>query len=173
MSESKYIELAKKLKALSDRGVGGEKYNAEQQLKRLMNKHGLTVEDIEGEKKEFHYFKVPTDGSRLFGQVASTVLGKGFDLLRDRRKQKYLVIETTASDAIEIESKFDFYYNAFAKELDVFYSAFLVANDLYPKNGDVIDAGDLPKEELEKIKKIQKMAAGMDAQSFFKRLTAK
>lgn len=43
----KYIELAKKLKELADRGTGGEKVNAEQQLTRLMEKHGITLEDIE------------------------------------------------------------------------------------------------------------------------------
>ena len=49
---SKYIELAKKLKALADRGIGGEKINAEKMLNALMKKHKISIEDIEGEKQE-------------------------------------------------------------------------------------------------------------------------
>ena len=169
---NKYITLAKKLKALAENGVGGEKYNAERQLKKLMVKHGFTLEDIEGEKKDYHYFKVSRDGIRLFGQVAATVIGKGYDMLKDRTRKGFVVIETTVSDAIEIESKFDFYFKAYKKELDAFYLAFITANNLFPKDGDTIDASELSAEEIARIKKAQKMAAGMEAQSYLKRLSA-
>ncbi len=39
----KIIELAKKLKALSERGEGGEKLNADRMLKDLMNKHDISL----------------------------------------------------------------------------------------------------------------------------------
>ena len=39
--------LAKKLKELADRGIGGEKQNAEKKLKMLMSKYGITPEMLE------------------------------------------------------------------------------------------------------------------------------
>lgn len=37
-------EILRKLKALADRGVGGEKVNAEELLKKMMAKYGVTEE---------------------------------------------------------------------------------------------------------------------------------
>ena len=55
---SKNIELAKKLKALADKGIGGEKSNAEAMLNNLMKKHNITIEEIEGEKLMDFFFKI-------------------------------------------------------------------------------------------------------------------
>lgn len=46
MENSKYLELAKKIKALADRGVGGEKINAAAMLELHMTRHGITMENI-------------------------------------------------------------------------------------------------------------------------------
>lgn len=40
-------ELLQKLKALADRGVGGEKVNAQRKLDEYMRKHGYTLEDLD------------------------------------------------------------------------------------------------------------------------------
>jgi hypothetical protein len=48
---NKIIELAKKLKALSTQGFGGEKINAEKMLQKIMVKHNLTIEDVAGRRK--------------------------------------------------------------------------------------------------------------------------
>ena len=55
---SKNIDLAKKLKALADRGVDGEKTNAEAMLNSLMKKHNITIEEIEGEELLDFFFKI-------------------------------------------------------------------------------------------------------------------
>ncbi len=39
-------ELIKKIKALADRGVGGEKENAQKLLKELMQKYNINEEEI-------------------------------------------------------------------------------------------------------------------------------
>ncbi len=43
----KYIILAKKLKAMAERGESGERYNAQRQLDRIMQKHGITKEELD------------------------------------------------------------------------------------------------------------------------------
>ncbi len=49
---SKIITLAKKLHALAERGVGGEKINAEYKLKELCQKHNISLDDLESEEAE-------------------------------------------------------------------------------------------------------------------------
>lgn len=169
---SRYIDLAKKLKALADRGIGGEKINAEIQLLKLMQRYGITIEEIEGDQLEARYFKVPKDGRKLFHQICATVIDRKFDIYLDRTKKGSMLLEVTASEAIEIECKFEFYYTALIKELDVFYSAFIAANNLYPKNAKEIDIETLSEDELKRIKKARIMARGIDSKTFNKQIEA-
>src|ERR1700722_391802 len=78
------LELAKKLKTLSDIGIGGEKENAASFLKRLMDKHHITVEQIEGEKNNWHEFKCNGKWSKLskdfVSQVISSIMGSDVDV---------------------------------------------------------------------------------------------
>lgn len=41
------MDVIKKLKALSDRGINGEKENATKLLNKLMKKYGITEEELE------------------------------------------------------------------------------------------------------------------------------
>jgi hypothetical protein len=45
---SKILDKAKKIKELADRGVDGEQNSAKDMLARYMEKHNLTIEEIEG-----------------------------------------------------------------------------------------------------------------------------
>jgi hypothetical protein len=98
----KIIELAQKIKALADRGIGGEKLNAQQQLKRIMKKYNISTADIEGDKKEFVAFKVKRESCALFDQVVSTVLGVDFELYTDKRKRNCTMLLVTSSEAVQI-----------------------------------------------------------------------
>lgn len=147
----KIIELAQKIKALAERGIDGEKLNAQQQLKRIMKKYKLTIEDIEGDKKEFVEFKVKRDSYPLFDQVASTVLGLDFKFYTDKRKQNCTILLVTASESVEIRVKWEFYSKLYAKELEIFYDAFILKNKLYPKGASQQTIEDLTEKQLEKL----------------------
>ena len=54
-------ELVHKLRALAERGVGGEKEAAAQKLALLMEKYGLDDADLEDEKEEAHDFHFKTE----------------------------------------------------------------------------------------------------------------
>ena len=54
-------ELLKKLKALSDRGVSGEKENATELLKKLMKKYGISEEEIQEDEVKEIYINLRTD----------------------------------------------------------------------------------------------------------------
>lgn len=174
---SKHIELAKKLKALADRGVGGEKINAEMMLNALMKKHNITIEDIEGEKLEDYYFSFDKSEHSLWLQIVKTTnrnikcygefpekVIKEFEL-----KGNYM-ITCSASDFIEIEAKHDFYKSLYKEELDVFYTAFLSANKLFFIKEES-EEKEMTEEEYRKWKRIAELSAKITIGKFRKQLS--
>lgn len=180
----KLLETAKKLKALSDRGVGGEKENAIQMLERFMQKHGITAEMIEGRIVKKHYvYLEPMFEKRFFYQICANVLGGSVSMIHYRykltKKQIYkgkdrYGIECTDAEFIEIEAKHEFYFKHFLDELDLFRSAFIQKNKLYQKvenDSDDIEQPELSLEEKQKLFKIVNMMQGMERKVFVKQLS--
>lgn len=135
---SKHIELAKKLKALAEKGVGGEKTNAEKMLNDLFKKHNLTLEELENEKVQDFYFSIKDENIwQLLYQIVKNV---NFTIkcygeipkknIRELRLKGNYFIECTVLEYIEIEAKFDFYKKLYYAEMQVFLRAFIEANDL-------------------------------------------
>ena len=55
--EEKTIERIKKLQALAERGVGGEKETAQKMLNRMLEKNGISsLEELENEEYEYTLF---------------------------------------------------------------------------------------------------------------------
>ena len=72
------LEKLGKVKALADRGEGGEKESAERTLAVLMKRYGITEEDLEDTKATIHWIRYKTDWERrLLGQLAYMHLGTG------------------------------------------------------------------------------------------------
>lgn len=163
---AKYIELAKKLKELADKGVGGERMNAQQQLHRLMEKHGFTIDDIESETEALRDFFVSIDGVRLYGQIVATVLGQNVHFVTDEKKPMVFSIVTTASIHIEIQSKFDFYYKLYSDELRIFFSAFVGANGLFPKDATPDPFNKFSWEQMEEQIRIEQMKKLVKSRSY-------
>lgn len=170
------LELAKKIKALSERGVGGERENAIVMLQRLMKNHEITMDMINENDAKDHVFVIIKDRKRFFFQVIANVAGKnvkyGQYVKAPRGKLRYF-INCTASEAIEIQAKFDFFYTAYEKEVDIFYSAFIQKNNLYSKpTGEEREDDDkeLTTEESERLSLMMNMMQGMKRHIFTKQL---
>lgn len=128
-------ELIKKIKALADGGVGGEKENAQKLLAELMLKYNITEEEIAEETvKDFDFIKPKFFmAGELMVQVLYSVIGK------EMRKNKGIYcwnrkhyIRCTTAEFLEFEAKFNFYMFHFKKEAKRFYSAFVQANKIFP-----------------------------------------
>jgi len=178
---NKIIELAKKLKTLADRGVDGEKENAITMLQNLMVKHGLSMADIEGEKRTWRRFKVLAAQDRFFLQVVANVLGDGYkQKIKSTGQKIYLSVEVTAAEYVELAAKYEFYWNHYQKELEVFYLAFIQKNHLYKKETDEArkaryekeDQKELTAEEKAMLLRMAQMMAGMEAGQFHKQLSS-
>lgn len=150
---SKILDLAKKLKALADRGVGGERENATNMLLRYMDKHGISINDIEDSDLELRTFKISPNQKTIFIQVAAMVLNFNYDLWKSRSNRNTYLIECTPGQQIEIQVAFDFYWNAYKEEIQVFTNAFIQKNRLFRDTTDEEAAkeSELSKEEALKL----------------------
>lgn len=169
--DSKILELVKKIKALADRGVGGEKENAQATLARLMEKYNLSETDIENEKKircEFRY-KNEIEERLIWQIIGSVTLSKGYSAPTDTRRKVFWK-NLTASEKIEIELKWSIYKKLWSEELEVFYHAFVVQNNIF--NPSIAPKQDLPEtpEERAKLRRIYEMAESVKKAEIHKQL---
>lgn len=130
-------ELIKKIKALADGGVGGEKENAQKLLAELMLKYDIKEEEIAEETVKDFDFTKPNFfmAGELMTQVLYSIIGK--ELGEDKgiyhwKGSKKLFIRCTTAEFLEFEAKFNFYMFHFKKEAKRYYSAFVQANKIFP-----------------------------------------
>lgn len=175
---SKHIELAKKLKALADRGIDGEKQTAEKMLNALLKKHKISIEEIEGEKLQKYYFKLEAIEHDLWHQIIKNVnysikcYGEfPKKLIKELELGGNYMIECTAANYIEVEAKYSFYKSLYNDELDIFYYAFLRANDLLVDNPNKKDSSsEISMEDYKKWKRIRDIADNITVGQFRKQL---
>lgn len=176
----KILSLAKKLKALSDQGVGGEKTNAATMLESLMKKHSITMDMLSENEVKQHEFRLELEKKRFFLQVVASVVGRERSYLsfypKDRAKKRHYFIDCTPQEAVEIQGKFDFFWKKWEDELDVFYSAFIQQQRLYCKpakeeEDDESEDKELTPAEKSKLYRMANMMAGMDRHIYQKQLT--
>lgn len=169
---SKTLELAKKLKALSERGVGGEAENAATMLSNLMNKHNITIEQLEEVERQNERFDIKENQVQLFGQVRSMV-GK-FNLyeIRNRKSNMFegVQLSCTKSEYLELSATFEFYWEAYEKEQKIFYRAFVQKNNLFPVNGNEVDVGKMSEAEKKEALEVLRLSEALNKHHFNKTL---
>lgn len=159
------LEKIRKVQALANRGADGEKQSAAALLDRLMTQYGIDEAEIAEEHLEKCFFRYKTPYERkLLVQVIYTVTGKipfkcvGSD---SGRARKQVGIDCTAAERLEIEFSYEFYKAALEEEMERFYSAFLMKNDIFPpasKKAEEIPAAEISRSEALKL---QALMAGM------------
>lgn len=176
---SKYIELAKKVKALAEKGIDGEKENAEKLLKALMKKHNISTEDLEDEKPEMFYFKIESYShdlefkilNQLCGIFGLRMYGKfPAKLMREYRLPGNYGIECSKVIYLEIKAKHEFYCHRMRKRLDEFFYAFCIKNELLvPETKDDHDKILTPEEKQTMLNAL-KISKNMESDFFLKQI---
>lgn len=160
------LQKIKRVQALAERGVAGERESAAATLDRLMKQYGITEADIAEERREIAWFRYKTPlEKKLLAQVIYTVTGRaarGCVGTYTNRARKKLGVECTAAERLEIELCFEFYNAALEEEIERFYSAFLIKNDIFPPDSKAAES--VPTKEISRseIMKLQALMAGMD-----------
>ena len=163
-------ELVRKIKSLADGGVAGEQQNAQELLDKLMKKYNISEEDLQEEKIQFFKIKVPNifKAESLANQILYSIVGEDNGKGLYGRKRLYYV-KCTYAEFLEFEAKYKFYLYHYKKELAIFYSAFIQANNIfYTGPGAKVDT-NLTEEDLQMLK----MAKGLDKHDYNLQLTAK
>lgn len=125
-------ELLSKIKKLAEAGFYGEQTNAAEILERLKKKYGITDADIAEDVEEIIWIRYKTElEKRLIWQVTYMVLGHVIGYSKGCRT-KTVGIKASKAKCIEIEEMCNFYIRAMNEDLQMFYDAFLVKNQIFP-----------------------------------------
>ena len=173
--DEKTIQRIKKLQALAERGVGGEKTTAQKKLAKLLKDNGINSLD-ELQKEEYEYTIFSYNGKheiKLLRQCMYKVMGAKSDRTAYKpygRRQKIGIyctkaqkigIYCTKAQKIEIELEFEFYRNVFYEELSTFMDAFIQAQKIFPEDAPVGDYDEFNERDM----KIAFMATGIERRS--------
>lgn len=175
---NKIIELGKKLKALADRGIGGEKLNAERMLADMLKKHNLTIEDIEGEATADYFFTLTKEEAILWSQIVGRVNReiKKYGPIPAKEVKRFelggnYMLTCTASEYIEIESMNHVFQKLLKEEQEFFYAAFCKANDLLLPNPNPKKIDDLTEQEIQDYLRTSGMASHIKKRTIQKQIT--
>lgn len=147
--------LLKKIKALAERGVGGEAENAEALLARLMEKYGVSDEELDEEtRKRYDFTYHGREQRQLLRQVVYKVTGGyAYNLVytaTNRKVRTQLGADCTAAEKVEIEFLFDFYTRLWEKEKEAFLSAYIQKHRIFAERSDITHV-EMSLEESEKM----------------------
>lgn len=158
----------RKLQALAERGVGGEKAYARRMLEKMLERHGLTLDSLEEERRSTYWFKVK---SRVERSLALQVAGKvcqvnKINYLINKSRRNQIGFKLTPAEAIEFEIYFDTMRKALGEHLQVAFEAFVQANRLFGPSADTDESPNLTDDDLRMLE----MAAAIKPTAVAKRL---
>lgn len=160
--DEKVIEKIKKLQALAERGVGGEKETAKEKLQKMLEKHGIhSLEELEQEETEFTLFSYKGEHEKtLLHQCIYKVMtaSNKTDYYKRRGTRQKVGIYCTPAQKIEIELEFEFYRNLFNEQLELFMQAFIQAQRIFPPDAPHGKYDELSERDM----KVSFMASGID-----------
>ena len=151
----------KKLQALAERGVGGEKETAARKLQELLKKNGIrNIEELTEEEYIFTLFSYKGAlGRKLLRQCIYKVMGYDSDRTqyKPRNTRQKIGIYCTKAQKLEIELEFEFYERLFEEQQEIFLSAFIQKQRIFPQDAPVSD-----EEPTERDLKVALMAGTIE-----------
>jgi len=155
-------EIIKKLKALSDRGVAGEKENATKLLQKLMKKYGISEEEIQKEELKVVNVTLKNKAER---KICVQILYAYFNhaiLYQQKNKRTTYYTKLTAAQEIEFKYMLSIYLDSFYKEQDILISAFIQKNDIFPDDEEAVEQDVQTKESRQRALKKSAMMTFME-----------
>lgn len=175
MVQDSIMEKLRKIKALADKGVGGEVIAAQEALNRLLKEHGLTLEDISDEQRKDYEFKYSNEREMaLMMQILVHLFGSKSHVYKTgvfNKKAKIVFLEMTRLEYIDMKNMWDYYRREWKKYLEKglkeMLSAYVLKFNLYDITSN---PEDKPSEMLDfnTIMRIRTMSEGIDADPYAK-----
>lgn len=165
----KLLNRLRKVLALAERGIGGEKENAQRMLEKLMAKYDLDIEDLEGESVQCYWWNYD---NRFEADLLKQVYGKVKDITQISyyKGDRKFGFDLTKAEYLDM----DVHYTVLRKDLKTHiedaYNAFIAANDVYPETS----SGRIRQrtsEELERLERQLRMAEHVKRSNINRQLT--
>lgn len=166
----------KKVYDLSIRGVGGEKDQADKILNKLMDKYGLSIEELVDDKPQPKMFHVPNKNCEtLLNQIYGYVTNKNkVNYYRSELKRTYFYYDVTVAQGIEIEELYNWHRKQLKKELkkheEMMVDAYVLKHGLTPASSSDNDSSIKNKMSHSEIRQILSMMNTLEDVSYYKAL---
>lgn len=168
MSEKKK-KLLKKLQALAERGVGGEKETAERKLRQLMEKYGIDeLEFAEDKLEEFEFKYKNAQEEQLIRQLFFKMFGKewrskSYTYRSGPGSKSIRGIECTKAEGIQLQIEYEFYKELWQEEMALFWSAFIQKHRIFSLKPEDTGGSNKPmtEERMAEIMRMQQMMGAM------------
>lgn len=164
IQRDKIAKKLKKIKALAERGVGGEKETAMQLYEELKSRYEIEDEDIMTDTVTLHWFGYSNElEERLLKQIFYKVTGSFIYHVYtgDYKRRKKRGCDCTELEAAEITLLFTFYREELKRELHAFMLAFFYGNKLFPDKSARCyeDKDEIAPERTDEEKRMMRKAA--------------
>ena len=175
MTREEILNRLMKLKALADRGVGGERKNAERLLAEIAAEHGIDLANLEEERLQNFYVELRESFKhKMLGQLCAlkrqelkregvSLEGHRMSAWKCKGKYMYSVSNCTRAEWLELMAKLEVLSRAYKRQLEDFYHAFLMANNLLVEAED--EQGKLSQEERRRLFRVAQMSLGIEKAS--------
>lgn len=155
MVDQKKMEILKKLRALAERGVGGEKEGAQKKLDQLMKKYNIQEMDLSDELEEDHDFRYHNEYEKillrqLFYKIVPDFKSKAYSYKYGRGSKTTLGVSCTKAQALQIQIEYEFYRDLWKEEIDFFMEAFIQKHRIFaePTEGGGTDESEMSMVDL-------------------------
>lgn len=164
-------ELLKKLQALAERGVGGEKETAERKLRQLMEKYGIDeMEFAEDKLEEFEFKYKNAQEEQLIRQLFFKMFGKewrsrSYTYKWGKGSKSIRGIRCTKAEGIQLQIEYEFYKDLWREEMELFWNAFIQKHRIFSMRKEDTGGGDepmTPERKAEILRMSQMMEAMQD-----------
>lgn len=153
MSKAENFELMRKLKALADRGEGGERENARRLLNRLMDKYDVEEADLSDDVLEEHMFAYRNKHElTLLVQLFYKIAGdrKVYRYTSGKGKNSRVYAKCTKAEAVQVEVEYEFYRELWKEEVEWLMNAFIQKHRIFDiKPGHKTE--EISDEEAERL----------------------
>ena len=173
MNRNKIIELAKKIKALAEKGKGGERNSAKEKLERICEKYNISESELSTSDETKNYYIVINDSNEreLLINVCCMILDvPGF---KWKEKNNCICIHITQSEDENINNAFEYYrdmYNDYKRYLmqgiiSRHAIGYIPKHQTYTQENIQQDIQPTPPEDVKKEEKEQKTEGNNDKTS--------
>ena len=172
MKEEDIIDRLRKMKALADHGVGGERENAQRLLAAVAAEYGISLERLNDSLlKTFRITISNTFKRKLLSQLCGLKrqeLKLGGEYLTEnrvtlwtcRQRNLYAIRDCTDAEWLELSAKLEILARAYKKQEREFYTAFLMANNLLLEAED--SDAEPSRAEMQRNFRIAQMSMGIE-----------